>query len=257
MDTADFYLEGFWLSEWDRYFSHAAVKTSAVPNGAKESVQEYLHRGEVIESCARKKMRRRYCVNGDVFQKIFTKKAFEKTGRQKVLYLKTKVADHVIRPVCSDIAERYLETGVFDTKRFYELFDESLDIKICLETEGYGRQLIHSLCRRHRNPDICVISVLMPNNKRAYAPLNDRLTIRQHGSSYYLKAHGKNTSQIVVDMGLYFTDYAISQPSAAIKPKKNHPIRRCTCYNAHIRYLCTNPSGTKFPCKHSYERMIP
>ena len=38
--------------------------------------------------------------------------------------------------------------------------------------------------------------------------------------------------------------------------KKNHPIRRCMCYNALIRYLCTNPSGTKFPCKHSYERMI-
>ena len=38
--------------------------------------------------------------------------------------------------------------------------------------------------------------------------------------------------------------------------KKNHPVRRCTCYNALIRYLCTNPSGTKFPCKHSYERMI-
>ena len=50
--------------------------------------------------------------------------------------------------------------------------------------------------------------------------------------------------------------YSISQPSAAIKPKKNHPIRRCTCYNAHIRYLVPNPSGTKFPCKHSYERMI-
>ena len=39
--------------------------------------------------------------------------------------------------------------------------------------------------------------------------------------------------------------------------KKNHPVRRCTCYNALIRYLRTNPSGTKFPCKHSYERMIP
>ena len=50
----------------------------------------------------------------------------------------------------------------------------------------------------------------------------------------------------------------IPQPTAAIKPKskKNHPIRRCTCYNAHIRYLVPNPSGTKFPCKHSYERMI-
>ena len=52
--------------------------------------------------------------------------------------------------------------------------------------------------------------------------------------------------------------YNIPQPTAAIKPKskKNHPIRRCTCYNAHIRYLVPNPSGTKFPCKHSYERMI-
>lgn len=52
--------------------------------------------------------------------------------------------------------------------------------------------------------------------------------------------------------------YIIPQPTAAIKPKskKNHPIRRCTCYNAHIRYLVPNPSGTKFPCKHSYERMI-
>lgn len=209
MDTADFYLEEFWRSEWDWYFSHADIKTGAIQNGAKESVQEYLHRGEVIESCARKKMRRRYCVNGDIFQKIFTKKAFEKEGRQKVLYLKAKVADNVIRPVCSDIAKRYLETGVFDAKGFYELFDESLDINICLETEGYGRLLIHSLCRRHQNPDICVVSVLMPNNERAYAPLNDRLTARQHGSGYYLKAHGKNTSRMVVDMGLYFADYAI------------------------------------------------
>ena len=98
MDTADFYLERFWRSEWDRYFSRADIKTGAIQNEAKESVQEYLHRGEVIESCARKKMSRRYCVNGDIFQKIFTKKAFEKEGRQKVLYLKAKVADNVIRP---------------------------------------------------------------------------------------------------------------------------------------------------------------
>ena len=53
--------------------------------------------------------------------------------------------------------------------------------------------------------------------------------------------------------------HIIPQPMAAIKLRnknRNHPIRRCMCYNAHIRYLSTNHRELNSPVKHSYERVV-
>lgn len=209
METANFNENGFWLSEWDWYFLNANDKIGLSKFEKTESIQEYLRRGEIIESCAKKKPYRKYGVKGEIYKKIFTKKAFEKKGNQKYLYLRSRIAEYVIRPICYEIARRYLDTGVFEAKEFYELFGGLFDIKLNLEKTGYGPLIIQSLCRRHKKQIVCTVSVSISENDIAYAPLNDRLTEKQSEAEYYLKGYGEKSMCHVLDMGFYFVDYVI------------------------------------------------
>lgn len=173
---------------------------------------DYLHRGQVIQTCVRKKTQFNKPARKMLYDILKKHSVRKKSGYQRAMYVEEQIMRSIIRPICNKVVSDYEATGKLDAAPFLELFEPEIGMRLEMADDN-EQGVLESLYKKEilkKGIRLQCVSVTSALDGDTYCcPLNVTVTSRRHGKGYYLRSVGESGAVTVGDTGLASIFYVI------------------------------------------------
>lgn len=173
---------------------------------------DYLHRGQVIQTCVRKKTQFNKPARKMLYDILKKHSVRKKSGYQRAMYVEEQIMRSIIRPICNKVVSDYEATGKLDAAPFLELFEPEIGMRLEMADDN-EQGVLESLYKKEilkKGIRLKCVSVTSALDGDTYCcPLNVTVTSRRHGKGYYLRSVGESGAVTVGDIGLASIFYVI------------------------------------------------